>query len=708
MITGSLVSAIAGSNVAVGMNAYTNLSIEGNLAGDVLAEATGNYAIGMIAGSDPIIGGNLSIGGDLSGKISAEAGGHTAAGLYAGSGIFGANATTPLLISGTVSAKANGVAAGILAVGPMNLQITGIVSGTDTGVNNLGYALRSGSFDGTGRFVESQASADQVTLDGGGTLEGNVDLGKGDDTMTIKRHALISNVMMLDGGDGVDALTFIGWSGTLNTQVANWETILVTGNSTVDLGVNKTIFSSMGTLTMTVNPGSVVYARGSSPGTYTIGGDYNNNGILDMLDDQVNDKVTVTGNYNGFGTLLLDADLSTSGIQNPAEQLIIGGSAGALAGPTTLFINNVVSPVAVTRGKGIRIIDVAGTSSNNAFVLGNPDDFGPFAVDLVKNDGNSWDIVSPGYREEAAVLQSVTPFIERLGSESIPSFQERRAYTWFTDKSDEKNGFWMRTFGSKYRLGMSGDAATKIDGYSGGMQIGTDLVSGGNDGPRGNFGLYGGIGYSEGDVAGLRSDNAGKLTQTAYSVGAYVTVHAPEKSYIEGVLQGSYHDLSLDYLTDPRQNVKLWSYLASVETGLTFQLSECFSLQSKAQVICQQTEGFGLSTRVGAVNIADHDGLQGRLGIRCIAKSCDYEVNPFFEVNLIKDFSESNRVSYLGDLVMLNSKTETLFLGGAIGISRRVSEKNDLDYYLEAKALYGIDDLYSFDYKLIAGIRKNW
>ncbi len=739
VVDGGSVRATAGTSFACGMIAYSgNLAITGNFSGDVSATATsGSNAVGMYAGTNLTIGGNLTAvgairavaggrdaygiiansgnlaitGGILAGEVSAEAGETWAAGLYAGGGIYGADSATPLTVSGTVTATANGAAAAILAVGAMNLDITGTVSGTDTGGTLLGYAIHSGDFDyiGTAGFVASAAVADQITVRSTGTLAGSVDLGAGDDSMTIKGLADISGVPTLSGGDGGgDDLVFQGWSGTLGEKVIDWESIQLTGNSAVDLGVDKEITPSAGSsLHMTIGSNAVVYAKGSSPGTYRIGGRLINNGTLDMLDNQVNDRVTVTGNYNGTGTLRLDADLGASGIQNPAEQLIINGNAANSSGPTTVIINNVENSVALTEGNGIRIIKVDGTSSDNAFVLGNPDDFGPFAVDLVNNDGSGWDVVSPGYREEAALLQGVTPFIERLGYSSVPRFHERRAFMAFSGNTAESRGFWVRTFGSKYRLGMSGNAATDVSGYSGGTQIGSDLSAGGSEKMQYNIGLYGGIGYQNGDVAGLRSVKAGELNDTAYSFGYYATLYAPEKYYIEGVLQASYHTFTVDYLTEPKQDLHLWSYLASLETGFSLPLSNSFILQPQVQMIYQHTDGLGLFTRVGEANIIDHDGLQGRLGFTGTVNSSRHNFNPFFEVNLIKDFSDMNQVSYLGDTVTLKSKPETLFLGGAVGISRKVSE-NNLGYYLKAEAIHGINGLDSYDYKLTAGIRKTW
>jgi len=723
-------------NGAFGLMAVNDITIGDDMRGDIITIAEGNLAGGLSAGGD------ISIGGELSGKIISVAKGDGpdfidqfgigAYGLGALGGIHGENPADDLDITGTIVARANLGAAAIVAFGPMNLDIKGhaLVKGVDNVSSLLGSSILS-----------LGNAADQVTVRHGATLVGNVNLGQGDDLMVVKDRAHIDEVTFLNGGTTLDTsspendeLRFDGWRGKLGEVVINWESINVLNSSVVDLGMSKMIVSladgSTNTpeegetvlqpVNMSIDGTSTVLAKGNSPGLYVLVGNLSNAGNLDMMDNEVNDFFHATGNYTGTGTtesLWLDANLNTSG-KTSFERLIVGGD---VTGTTTVILNNVVSPVAVTEGDGIEIVGVGGTSSDNAFVLGNPDNFGPFAVDITRGITNteSWFVVSPGYREEAAVLQAVTPFVEKLGYESVPRFHERRTYTWFPNKDTEKEAYWVRGYGSKFRLGLSGDAATKVEGYSGGMQVGTDIAAGGTKDNRQNLGLYAGVGYMEGDVDGLRSDTAGKLNDTAFSIGLYATQHAPDKHFIEAVVQGSYHDVSIDYLTESKKDVNLWSYLASLETGVSIPFSSCFSLQPQAQLIYQHTDGFGISSSrlTGDVSIADHDGLQGRLGITGMFKSCEYDYNPFFEVNLIKDFSEDNSVTYsMSDAlyadtktpVTLSSRPETLFLGGAIGISRIVSEKSNLSYFLKAEAMYGLDGLGSYDYKLTAGLRKAW
>ncbi|MBM3421933.1 MAG: autotransporter domain-containing protein [Chlorobi bacterium] len=787
------VRADAGGNVATGILALGNIETGGDLSGKIVTKAGGNAALGMSSGNDVLIGNDLSgkiitkaggtgasgilalnnieIGNDLSGKVITIADGNLAAGLSAGGdieiagelsgkvisiakgegtgfdffgigafglgalgGIYGATPDESLDISGTVLAKANIGAAGIVAFGPMNLDITGTVAGIDTFIDgeNLGFSVLSGS------LLTSNNVTDKVTVREYGELIGSVNLGAGDDEMTVEDQAIISSVPMLNGGTTLDfqnsendVLTFDGWTGTLGDVVINWETIDVLNNSDVDLGKSKVIITLADGLqeyeaqllqpvNMTIDETSAVRAKGNSPGLYGLVGNLTNKGLFDQMDDEVNDVMALI-DYSGSGNdafYYLDADLSTSG-KISTEGLIV---AGDVSGKTKVMLNNVDSHVAVTEGDGILFAAVAGSSQNDAFVLENPNDFGPFAVDIARGTSSltdeSWFIVSPGYREEAAVLQAVTPFIERLGYESIMKFHERRAYGWFRYDEGEQEAYWVRMTGSKYRLGMEGDAASELEGYTGWFQIGADLYADGNEDTRFNIGVFAGAGYGEADVAGLRSDKAGELSQTAYGIGAYMTLHQRGAWYLDAVAQAIYNDLSIDYLTEAKQKPDAWSWLASIETGGCIGLGDSFRLQPQAQLVYQHTDGIDLQTLVGEVNIEDHEGLQGRLSLTGIAGACKDDTNPFFEVTLIRDFSESGKVVYQGnaeldpsfdhEAVELSSNPERWFLGGAVGLSREVSEKNALGYYIKLGALYGMDSLDSYSYSLMAGLRKTF
>ncbi len=359
----------AGGSGAFGLLAGNDITIGNNLSGKVITIADGNLAGGLSAGGD------IAIGGELSGKVISIAKGNVmnlplqfepvapdapvyfgdfgAYGLGAHGGIHGValeapetpifltvETPAPLNITGIVKAIADGPAAGILAVGPMNLDISGsaLVSGEDLSGNNYGYAIFSGleshTCDSPRLYGLPQPSGNNIIVRDNAQLIGNVFLGGGDDTMLVQGTAVLETVPVLDGGDGTDALTVNGWTGTLGKEVKNWETIHVTGNSYIDLGVDKTIAPSPGSLlTITVDPGSTIFGFLS---VYNVGADYYNSGTIGLLNNAVDDQLFVTGYYGGGSTahLLLDADLSTSN-KLSAEYLSVEGD---VTGRTTVTL----------------------------------------------------------------------------------------------------------------------------------------------------------------------------------------------------------------------------------------------------------------------------------------------------------------------------------------------------------------------------------
>lgn len=744
-----LVSAKAGTDDAKGMYAENILSIGGDFKGDVSAETgTGKYAWGIYAGNNlSIVGdftadasvtatagiddargmtaamGYLSIGGELAGDVSATAGGHTAAGMYAYN-IYGADSETPLLISGTVSATAEGAAAGILAQGSMNIDITGTVSGTDTGGDDRGYAIHSGDFDFDGDFASSIEVSDLVTVEEYGRLVGRVDLGAGDDLFTLKDHADISEVPALDGGDDNDGpvedqLVFNGWTGSLGgVDVVNWETIELNNGSRVNLGASELEVEpeTIAFTTLTIDPTSTLLAAGSSPGFYKlIGDDLFNNGTISLLDNQdTGDRLEIGADYTGYnGVIKFDVNSDTE----EADLLAINDTAG---GTTGLDLNELGVPKSpVTPILLIRVEDDS-ESDPDTFTAGEyiyP--WGPKLYNFTltsESDGEDGidyyysSLAFDRYREEAALLQGVTPFVERLGFESLTGFHERNAYNHLACGESESPVFWARAYGSSFGIGQEGDAATTLKGYSGGTQVGADLAAG----PVGkstqyHFGPFAGIGWQSADVGGIVTTRAGELSQRVYNMGLYASIDCPEGYYVEAVGQAGYHHIDINSTDEPGTiKTNTWSLAASLEGGFTIPVSNTFRLEPQAQIIYQHTGDMQLTTVMGDATVESHDGLRTRLGLTGTFGKPGASFNPFFEVNLIKDFTDDSRVSYASGGSLLKSNPETAQLGGAIGISRKVSKTNDLSYYLKAEALYGIEGLSSYDYKLTAGIRKSW
>jgi Ca2+-binding RTX toxin-like protein len=211
-----------------------NVVILGDLSGQLSATSNGSEDTGAKAvwGSDMI-----SIT-SLSGTVTASSAAGTAGGLCSNGKINGGDSTTALSISGSVSA--NGYyATGIMAEGAMNLLISGTVSGTTTSAYSAYAILSATEYHPDGTMV-SAVVADQVTLTATGVLVGNVDLGGGDDIMTLQQStrdsADISGVGTLDGGAGFDKLALDGYIDVdlswLSGKAKNFEVVNLAGGDT--------------------------------------------------------------------------------------------------------------------------------------------------------------------------------------------------------------------------------------------------------------------------------------------------------------------------------------------------------------------------------------------------------------------------------------------------------------------------------------------
>ncbi len=716
------IMATAGTGTAFGFHAAETLSINGDVSGKVAAVVTsgsGAYGIGAGVGvTEPnrhlVIGGdvsgevsatalngsgaygmyagrNMSVAGGVSGDVSATAGVSDAAGLYASEGaMYGASSSAPLTISGQVDAASAGASAGILSWGAMNLDITGEVSAAGASA----YAIRSGRFNGTGGFTDNGATpTDRVTLSEEGVLYGNVDLRNGADFMTISDSALITGVPVLSGGEGNDVLEFDAWSGTLGASVVNWESTRVLGGSSVGLGAPKAMDGDL-----VIEAGSSVLAPASG-GSYSIGGDLDNAGLLDLRNGSTADRFRIGGDYAGTGALGLDI------APGSADLLSIGGDA---EGSTALLLRAGGSVASLQEEGALLLVHADGTAAGDAFVLGSAEGYGPYSMELVRgaapSGGYDWYLGIGGYLPQAVALQALMPFIGQPLPSTLPRFSERFAGTGYCRAAHESGAFWSRAYGSSYRMEFSGDAASHVSGYSGGVQAGADLYAGKNGDVSSIVGLYAGTGSQQGDVPGLDGRKAAGLEASFMHAGAYATLAEPGSYYVEWILQAGFHDIDLSYASGGRDDAGTWSWIASMEVGLQVPLGGALSFEPKAQVIYRNIGGFTLSpAATGDVRVDTLQGIRALLGAGLTFNDCS-GFNGFFEMDLIGDFDTENRVRYLDTDVALESESESRFLGLSAGIGRK-SRTGGPDYYLKAGALFGLETGSSFGYTLAGGLR---
>ena len=264
------------------------------------------------------------------------------------------------------------------------LMLGGTVNGEiKQGAGDDKAEVQAGTITG---FVRSEAGKDVFLWTGG--FIGGLDMGTEDDVATFRglTPANLKSGLRIDGGLGFDRLK---WENTVGDQVDrffNWELFELTNNSQLIFDNSRKLVlgnSGTGTGTLSINSTSTVLAGNGAhaimPFTPGLLVTVMNAGTIDLTNGpaQATDSLTIQGNYIGVnGRLLLHTVLAGDGA--PSDKLVIG--AGTATGTTSLFVTNVGGAGALTTGNGILVVDAinSATTAPGAFVLGAPVVAGPY------------------------------------------------------------------------------------------------------------------------------------------------------------------------------------------------------------------------------------------------------------------------------------------------------------------------------------------
>ena len=244
------------------------------------------------------------------------------------------------------------------------LSINATTSGSKkSGSGNVTVTINSGTIsaynvsplpagvDGPGGAIKNGDGSSSITFNGSNTgLSGKVSLGKGQDVLVFSGTTITAGTE-LDGGQeaanstDVDALTFRNGAKTANNflsldpaKIKNWEQINLQANTNWRVDGTKTLtvtnFSLGGTLSL-----SEAAAASRAP----------------------DDSLTISGNFAGGGTVVLDVNLATGS----ADTITVTGN---VTGATTITINNVTPSNNTNRvTTDITLVTVQGTVSQAAF-----------------------------------------------------------------------------------------------------------------------------------------------------------------------------------------------------------------------------------------------------------------------------------------------------------------------------------------------------
>jgi outer membrane autotransporter protein len=256
------------------------------------------------------------------------------------------------------------------------------VSGGNDSITFSGGEVRGG--------VRASFGDDLFVWRDGGLMRGSVLMADGNDRATLANltEASLASNPLLDGGLGIDALTFDAVSTAVPGRYANWETVNLNNGSQLDLAGSFVLGDGVtGTGVFNVDGSSVVRSSAGAISPFTGGqlATLNNAGTLDMTtgSNSATDSLTVRGNYVGNnGRLLLQSVLA--GDQSPSDRLVVSG--GTLSGRTQIDVSNLGGQGAFTPQNGIQVVQASdgAISENTAFSLNGSLSAGAYQYYLFK------------------------------------------------------------------------------------------------------------------------------------------------------------------------------------------------------------------------------------------------------------------------------------------------------------------------------------
>ncbi|MEE1886393.1 autotransporter family protein [Pseudomonas carassii] len=528
---------------------------------------------------------------------------------------------------------------------------------------------------------------DTFTWDGG-RIAGRVDLGPDNDQALLKGLDQEKLSIPLDGGAGDDSLTFSASRTTGGGQYLNWERIALNEGSRLDLDDTLRlgdVDTSRGTLsidassTLVSRQGIVSAVAAGQPATV------NNAGTLDLgTGGDGLGRLTIQGNYEGTnGTLRVTSQLA--GDDATSDRLIV--SQGAITGSTRLVVNNLDGTGAVTAQNGIQVVEArdGATSSANAFTQTQTLSAGAYDYRLFKGgvtagSENSWYLRStlvappapapgeppvtppvpapapgqpvlpapvagesvPLYRPEVPTYAAAPRGAAIIARQALGTFHQRQGDQQLLAGQGALPASWGQAYGGALRQQWSGTVSPSLDGDLQGFKVGQDLYAKVSDnGYRQQMGVYVGHSRLDADVKGfalaIENRSVGDLVLEGKSMGVYWTLVAPQRWYLDTVVQ--YTDLDGRARSDRGGKLELdgHAWAASLESGLPFILSERWTLEPQAQLIAQKTS---LDSASDGISRISHDAqveLTSRLGVRLegvFKIAGDRLLQPYAQLNL--------------------------------------------------------------------------
>lgn len=456
--------------------------------------------------------------------------------------------------------------------------------------------------------------------------------------------------------------------------------------------------------------------------------------------------LTVVDYVGEDGNIGLNTYLDTDG--SPSDRLVIDG--GSATGTSGLIIANTTGGGALTTGNGILVIDAVngGITDPAAFHLAAPAVAGPYEYSLYRSSVDAsgpenWYLRSeldglpdptPDYRPEVSLYVAIPSMAVIYGRQILDTLHERvgeeEQLKGRTDiGEDEKfNGVWLRGIGQwGHRDGDPHgiyDGAPEYDYRFGAIQGGLDFYRREKDGVTDHAGMYVAYGHGVMDVEQDRltsARDAGRNDFNAFSVGGYWTRFGENGWYLDGILQGTWYNMTAKSNRDteigfPDQDVDGFGFAASLEGGYPFDLGNGWQLEPQAQIIWQTIDMDDFNDGAADIRYDNVNSLTGRIGAR-LARTWEAEEATASEpaqlatvwgrVNLWHEFTgkAETSVSSADGFVPFSSDLDDTWIEFGIGATRQISAKTSLYGNINFSTSFDGNN-YAWDGKV--GVRVNW
>ena len=334
------------------------------------------------------------------------------------------------------------------------------------------------------------------------------------------------------------------------------------------------------------------------------------------------DRLTVTGDYAGGGSVYLDVDLARAS----NDMLIVGGN---LTGPRTdVYLRASGGLQKVGR---LQVVSAANQAVTDHFTFHAPASTDAVVFRTETENGNFY--LLPEYSGAAPVYEGYLPALATASR--LPSLNQRLGARLgqeagggimiqgdgegdFADDPDAKGStpVWAYVSGGRsFSSGSNSNTGARQETRSWQFRMGIDGTFSENDGGRTDIGLSSFFGNTASQT--LSGVATGQIGSDVYGLAASATWFGTNGFYLDGQLQAALYSSDLFSSSHGMlaENNRGWSTAASIEAGRRFDWAHGYSATAEAQVLVSRT-GFErfVGPLGGIIESAAQDSAMARFG----------------------------------------------------------------------------------------------